>query len=531
MNAPVTTEQWQAHREAARQQMPEHVDAGSPDVLLGYQKELLSVMADNQVVVVEKSRRIGATWGIAADAVLTAGAEKSAAGQDVLYIGYNLDMTREFIDTCASWAKSFSSAASEVSEFLFREQDERGAERAIQAFRIRFLSGFEIVALCSRPRSLRGRQGYVILDEFAFHDEPGELLKAAMALLIWGGKVLIISTHDGADNPFNELIQNCRAGKRPYKVLRITFDDAIKDGLFRRVCLVTGKPWSAEAEAAWRAEIVGLYGDDADEELHCIPRLSGGKYFSRVLLESRTIEAPVLQWKCDDTFVDLSDDQRATECGEWCIENLTPLLAALAADCRGYLGEDFGRTGDLTVMWPLVLEKDLMRRTPFTVELRNVPFREQEQVLTFICDRLPRFSGAALDARGNGQYLAERARQRYGTDTIAQVMLSEGWYREHFPKLKSALEDGKFALPANSNIIDDFRTVEVVQGVPRVVERTGVEGDKRHGDSAIAAVLAQFASSTLEGGDFNFVSGDSPVTLEAFDDSYQMTGDLEGWNS
>jgi phage FluMu gp28-like protein len=183
----------------------------------------------------------------------------------------------------------------------------------------------------------------------------------------------------------------------------------------------------------------------------------------------------------------------------------------------------------LTVVWPLVLEMDLARRTPFVVELRNIPFREQEQVLFFICDRLPRFSGAALDARGNGQYLAERARQKYGAETVAQVMLSEGWYREHFPKLKSALEDSKFSLPSNSDILDDFRTVEVVQGVPRVVERTGDAGAKRHGDSAVAAVLAQFASSTLDASLIDFSSGDPLVTHEVFDGS-ETASELEGWN-
>jgi phage FluMu gp28-like protein len=528
MTTPITTEQWQAHRDAARQTMPTEAGGDLSAVLLGYQQELLRATAEHQVVVVEKSRRIGATWGIAADAVLTAGAEKSAGGQDVMYIGYNLDMTREFVDTCAGWAKSFAFAATSVSEFLFRERDEKGTDRAIQAFRIRFASGFEVVALCSRPRSLRGRQGYVILDEFAFHDEGAELLKAAMALLIWGGKVLIISTHDGVENPFNELIQECRAGKRPYKVLRTTFDDALKDGLYRRVCLVTSKPWSVEAETKWRADIVGYYGDAADEELHCIPRRSGGKYFSRVLLESRATEVPILTWKCADEFVDLSDDARASECAAWLLENLTPLLSALPLTCRGFLGEDFGRSGDLTVLWPLVLEEDLTRRTTFIVELRNVPFREQEQILGFVCDRLPMFSGAALDARGNGQYLAERARQRYGTDTVAQVMLSEGWYREHMPKLKSALEDAKFTIPASSDVLDDFRTIEVVQGTPRVVERTGASGERRHGDSAIAAVLAYFASCNLEGGSFGFVAGDPPVSLGAF--GHIPTGNLEGWN-
>ena len=88
---------------------------------------------------------------------------------DTLYIGYNLDMAREFIDCCAMWAKAFDDGADDagVAEFLFDD----GPTRRSQAFRIRFASGFEIVALASRPRSLRGRQGYVIIDEAAFHED------------------------------------------------------------------------------------------------------------------------------------------------------------------------------------------------------------------------------------------------------------------------------------------------------------------------------------------------------------------------
>ncbi|MEH6522323.1 hypothetical protein [Sulfitobacter sp.] len=55
-----------------------------PAVLLTYQAQLLQTTAAHQFVVCEKSRRIGMTWGIGSDAVLTAGAEKAAGGMDVL---------------------------------------------------------------------------------------------------------------------------------------------------------------------------------------------------------------------------------------------------------------------------------------------------------------------------------------------------------------------------------------------------------------------------------------------------------------
>ena len=146
---------WAALRREAVQTLPDLAGTeGDPSALmLGYQARLLEMTTAHQVLVVEKSRRIGATWGIAADAVLTAASARSARGMDVLYIGYNLDMTREFIDTCAAWAKAFVFAAMEVGEFFFVDQDKRGADtQEIKAFRIRFASGFEIVALSSRPR-------------------------------------------------------------------------------------------------------------------------------------------------------------------------------------------------------------------------------------------------------------------------------------------------------------------------------------------------------------------------------------------
>jgi phage FluMu gp28-like protein len=130
-------------------------------VLLPYQQRWLADTC--RVKVCEKSRRIGLTWCQAADDVLLAAAEGDA-GMDVLYISYDKDMTREYIDTCGWWAKHFNNACGEVEEFLFVEEDPEG-DRSILAFRIHFASGKDIVALSSSPRALRGKQGRVVIDE------------------------------------------------------------------------------------------------------------------------------------------------------------------------------------------------------------------------------------------------------------------------------------------------------------------------------------------------------------------------------
>ncbi len=68
-----------------------------------------------------------------------------------MYISYSREMTREFIDACAMWAKAFSTAAMAVDEWLFEDAnpDDPTDTKQIQAFRIRFASGFEIMALSS----------------------------------------------------------------------------------------------------------------------------------------------------------------------------------------------------------------------------------------------------------------------------------------------------------------------------------------------------------------------------------------------
>jgi phage FluMu gp28-like protein len=466
-------------------------DAGGVEnILFGYQQKLLRSTALHPVTLCEKSRRIGATWGVGADAVLTSAAAKPAGGMDTFYIGYNLDMAREFIDVSAMWARNFNEAVSEVSEFMF---DDGTPDKHIQAFRIAFASGFEIVALASRPRSLRGRQGYVIIDEAAFHDDLAGVMKAAIALLMWGGKVLVISTHLGQANSFNRLIEDARAGRNPYHVERYTFDDALRDGLYQRICLVTGKQWSPEAEAAWRAGIIASYGDDADEELFCVPSQGGGIYLPRPLIEARMVgDYPVLRLERPAEFTYFLKEYREADILAWCETHLQPVLKALDPDRQHGFGQDFGRVSDLSDIAPIEIGRTLKRTVPFAVELRNIPFEQQRQVLFYICDRLPRFIGGKMDASGNGAYLAEVAAQKYGALRVEQVKMTADWYLENFPPMKAALEDGHLWIPRDADLLDDLALVQTIRGIPRIpdIRTMGQDGKKRHGDFAVALVLA-----------------------------------------
>jgi phage FluMu gp28-like protein len=479
-------------------------------ILLPYQARW--VADQSAVKVMEKSRRIGISWAEAADDALYASEKGAGEKRNVWYIGYNKDMAQEFINDCANWARAYSLAASEME--AYEEIDEEEFQGVVQskkilAFRITFQSGWRITALSSRPSNLRGKQGRVIIDEAAFHEQLGELLKAALALLIWGGQVRIISTHNGDANDFNGLVQDIRAGKKPYSLHRVDFDEALTDGLYRRICEVLKRDWTDEAESEWRQSVIDFYGDDAEEELYCVPSQGSGTYLTRALIETcMSDDIPVIRYEQPRSFGEVADHIRFAEVKDWCDETLKPLLMALDPARNAVFGEDFGRSGDLSVFIPLVEQQSANWRAPFHVELRNIPFQQQEQILVYILDRLPRFRFGAFDARGNGQYLAERAMQKYGASRIAQVMLTEQWYRDAMPKYKAAFEDKTIMLAKDADVIEDHRAFKVIRGVAKLpdAKTKGRDNKQRHGDSGVAGAMAWYAVHGEWGGEIAYES-------------------------
>ena len=469
------------------------------EVLLSYQKSWIA--DDSQLKIAEKSRRTGLTWAEASDNALDASLKKSEGGCDTFYIGSSKDMAREYIDAVAMWATMYNYAAGEIieTEEVFETED---GKKEILTYVIYFASGFKVKALSSNPKNLRGMQGNVVIDEAAFHEYLGQVLKAALALTMWGAKVRIISTHNGVDNLFNELIIDSRAGKKRYSVHTITLDDACAEGLYQRICQVTKQEWSQAKEDEWKSNLLSdtASKDDALEEYCCVPQNGGGKWLSRAMIEkNQSAETPIIRLTKDKDFSLMPEPLRNDEIQEWLDETVLPILQALDKRHCHYLGEDFARSGDLTSFSVGAEQQDASLAVQFIVELANMPFKQQEQILMFILEHLPRFSGASLDARGNGQYLSECAVDEYG-ELVDAVMLSEKWYRENTPAFKAALEDGELTgIPKDKDVLADLRSFELVKGVARIPDKRTTSDDgnndnKRHGDTAISLLLMHHAS-------------------------------------
>lgn len=469
-------------------------------VFLGYQAKWFS--DESQICIAEKSRRTGLTWAEAGRNVITAAKPKKRGGRNVFYVGSRQEMALEYISACALFARAFNQLAqADVYEQTFWDSEKK---EEILTYMIRFPnSGFKIQALSSRPSNLRGLQGDVVIDEAAFHESLDELLKAAMALTMWGARVRIISTHNGVDNLFNQYIQDAREGRKDYSVHRITLDDAIADGLYKRICYVTGQVWSPEAEKTWRDDLYrnAPSKEDADEEYGCVPKKSGGAYIPHALIELAMVRGiPILTFEAPADFLSRAAWLRESEINIWCEAHLKPLLSALNERSRYSFGEDFARRGDLTCFTLLEITEDLQKREAFRVELRNMPYQQQRQIMLYILERITRLIGAAFDATGNGDFLAEAALERFGPEMVDSVQLSAKWYGEWMPKLKAEFEDQNIVVARHQTTLDDLRHIKVMAGTPQIDkgrtkdENATAAGSRRHGDFAVALCMANRAS-------------------------------------
>lgn len=476
-------------------------DDGLP-ILLGYQTDWNAERAP--IAFCEKARRIGLSWGDAGEEVPYA----SGGSGNVFYMSYNKDMTETFIDDCAWWARMLNRACSEVIEETVIVE-----EKEILRFRIRFPAGKSITALPSNPWVVRskGRPGdKLLIDEAAFCADLEELLDAAVAFTQWGGLVRVVSTHNGDDNEFNDYITDIRAGKLPYALHRITLDDAIAAGLARRVCTVKKDVWHPGYAAEWRGRLFAQYRDSAaaDQELLCIPRYGGGAWLSRQLIESRMIDGPLLQFFGDARYNGLPEPVRRDEMRDWLDAVVAPALRQLNPLRRHVIGGDFARSGDMSSYAPTEIGETLVRTIPFIFEMHNVPHQQQVQAVSYVCDRLPRFSGGAFDARGNGSFLAEEMVDRYGA-MCEPIMATEAWYREHMPPLKAAFEDGAIAVPKHADVLDDLRAFKVIRGVPKLPDQKTGKSGQRHGDAGVAIANAWYASCNC-GHEFGYTPAGRP---------------------
>lgn len=450
---------------------------------------------DSDVVLALKSRRIGFSLTVVCKMVRCA-----AAGlNDVFYFCYDDEIGKEVMDKCAELSMVVNEALVDAGYAPIL-----GPERfSLLKKSVHFLSKKFIKSLGSRPKKARGRQGVIVFDEFAFLPYPMLALEAAMAHLDWGGQIIILSTHFGDQNPFVQLVHWAEnqtldepSPLGPISYHRVTIIDAVKEGLFRKMCEVRGKPWSQKAEDDWLAR--KLAEPWADQEYLCIPAKGGDNYLPRHLVESCMEGRRVIRLRLDEGFEKRSEPDQIQFMKDWYRLNMREYFREEYLQHEVYLGWDFARSpvGDLSVLTPLRLNQDLLRDGQIILEMKGVPHNRQLELIRMMAPDMPKMRRMYIDAGSVGSYVGDECVKLFGATRCEKIAVGRPFYKEHFPALRAGFESRKLRLPADVEILSDFAAVTLDKGdpiIPHVREKSASMGS-RHADAAVAVLLAYAAS-------------------------------------
>lgn len=413
--------------------------------LFPYQKAWLA--DKSRYKIWEKSRRIGATYVQALEDVLDCLKRKELA---VWFSSADDSAAKEYILYCAHWAKIANAAASAISEEILDERD------GVAAYSITFKNGSRINAMSSNPKAFRSKGGKVVLDEFAWHRDQAALWTAARPVITWGYDVRILSTHNGRQSLFYQLLQEPELWSKH----KTTIFDAVGQGLADRL---TGQALSPEERQKWlEAERKACGNEDAWQQEYCCNPL-------------------------DETSAFLPYEM-LTACEK---ESILQPLNQLKGEI--YLGFDVARKHDLSVI--VILEKSFNSLiTRHILALKNMPFQRQKELLFELLS-----SSSArricIDASGLGMNLAEDALAYFGAYKVEPITFSNPVKEELATNLRIAFENRAVFIPSDPDLRADLhsvkRVVTVAGNVRFDVERAETDG---HADRFWALALAVHAA-------------------------------------
>lgn len=454
--------------------------------LLPYQARW--VQDDTGLAVIQKSRRVGISWAEAYGSLMHAAEGRG----NTYYQSYSLDMARTFIGDVEDWARHLDVALEAVGESLL----DVGDRHAVQAFSVTTRAGRRVTALASSPRvwRSRGKPGdRAVIDEAAFVDDLDSVLTAALATRVWGGTVRIVSTHRGEASPFAALCRDVAEGVQPGSLHRVTLRDALADGLYRRICDVTGTAWSPAREAEWEVGLRAEYGYRAAEELDCVPAAGSGAW-----LPWETIRAA---------------------------EHADAGRPELGGTGPAYIGVDVARRRDLWVAVVVEVAAGLLWLRQLEAR-QGITFAAQRAIVAALAQRW-RPVRIAVDQTGMGEGLVEQLASDHGQLRVEGVLMTAPRRLDVATALREAAEDRRLRIPSDEALRRDLYAIRAEDhgptGAPRLVaERSDTDG---HADRFWALALA-VASASAGAGEISYQPVRSADRLaELPDDDDRRIGD------
>jgi len=421
---------------------------------LPYQQRWLD---DNSPIKIwEKSRRIGATYVQSYEDVRDCVSKVVPA---VWFSSADESAAKEYISYCEMWVKLFHVAAKSMGEVVI------DSEKDVKALVIEFANGTKIHALSSNPKGFRSKGGKVVLDEFAHHNNPWELWKAAKPCVTWGFPLRILSTHNGQSCLFFKFIQQVLKGILKWALHKTPVQLAVEEGLVDKIY---GRKTTEEERQAWLDE----------QRANCFDEYTWLQEYCCEAIDEACAFLPYdLIAPCE--YIDV-------------LKSLDEITNDL------YAGMDIGRKKDLTVIWVL----EVFEKTKYTrkVEiLEKTPFHIQEEILSSILMH-PKMRRCCIDSTGLGMQLAESAQRKFGKYRVEAITFTNKIKEALAYNVRTNFEDKSVYVPAEQEVREDLHSVRRqttdAGNIRFDVEKSDASG---HADRFWALGLALHAVETNNG--------------------------------
>jgi phage FluMu gp28-like protein len=401
--------------------------------------QIAAILNEERLFAWEKSIRIGATYAMSFRAV-----RRRVQGMgDYLHTSVSLPAALEFADQCKQWVELYGLAAVSMGEIDWPDSAES------KAYMIKFEKG-RIIAFSSNPKAVRSFGGEVGIDEFGFHKDPKEMLKAAGGRAMWGYPVSVWSSHNGAESEWNRFLteERARGEKSRWRLMRTTLPEAIEAGLVDKINETRGTKFTPEQFVADTKVMVG--GEDAyNEECLCQPRRAGDAAIKWHLLEDARKDYSI-------TRIDMTE--KTTD-----VSSLVSVLAeGTTAPRRLSLGYDVARKGDLSSVWINRHEASGQRRLVALVTMRDTKFGTQRELIATLFRVFPTMCGCG-DSTGIGMQVCEELSDEFGSARFTGLNFSAA-KPDLGTKLVRMYEDGRQILPRGSQydeIVYDLAGIRV----------------------------------------------------------------------
>lgn len=438
------------------------IPANTQAIFLPFQEKWIK--DDTRLKLMEKSRQIGISWSTA----YKADERTALAGQrwDQWVSSRDELQARLFIEDCKLFAQILQIAAQDLGERVIDDS------KKITAYVLEFANGKRIHSMSSNPDAQAGKRGGRILDEFALHPDPRKLWSIAYPGITWGGAMEIISTHRGSHNFFNQLIREIREAGNPKQISlhRVTLQDALDQGFLFKLQQALPKEHEVQAldEAAYFDYIKGGCADEESfqQEYMCHPADDDAAFLEYDLIAG--CEYPANSpWEYDI-------DQLRLSLGDF------------------YAGIDIGRKHDLTVLWILERQGDVLY-TRKVIELKNMRKSEQEKVLY---PWLARCGRICIDSTGLGIGWTDDAQDKFGKYRVEAVNFTANVKEALAYPVRGMMEDKKLRIPYNPAIRADLRQVKKQVTPSGNIRFTAERAADGHADRFWALALAIEAASS-----------------------------------